>query len=81
MFFRVGELLDEALAAVPQYRTDAVRVAAEALRAVRELIPQRFGTSFLPAEPRTYKAKKSAQEAHEAIRPTAPPSTIRRNRY
>ena len=51
-------------------RTDAVRVAGEALRAVRELIPQRFGKAFLPAEPRIYKAKKSAQEAHEAVRPT-----------
>ncbi len=51
-------------------RTDAVRVAGEALRAVRELIPQRFGQPFLPDAPRTYKAKKSAQEAHEAVRPT-----------
>ncbi len=51
-------------------RTDAVRVANEALAAVRSLIPKRFGKSYLPAEPRFYKAKKSAQEAHEAIRPT-----------
>ena len=51
-------------------RTDAVRVAQEALAAVRALIPKRFGKTFLPAEPKTYKAKKSAQEAHEAVRPT-----------
>ncbi|MBI4343831.1 MAG: type I DNA topoisomerase, partial [Candidatus Omnitrophica bacterium] len=51
-------------------RTDAVRVAAEALAAVRKLIPKQFGTPYLPAEPRAYKSKKSAQEAHEAIRPT-----------
>lgn len=51
-------------------RTDAVRVAAEALSAVRDLIGTRFGTSYLPAEPRAYKARKSAQEAHEAVRPT-----------
>ncbi|MBI4342111.1 MAG: type I DNA topoisomerase, partial [Candidatus Omnitrophica bacterium] len=51
-------------------RTDAVRVANEALTAVRGLIPKRFGKKFLPLEPRAYKAKKSAQEAHEAIRPT-----------
>ena len=51
-------------------RTDAVRIANEALAAVRGLIPKRFGKEFLPSEPRVYKAKKSAQEAHEAIRPT-----------
>ena len=51
-------------------RTDSVRVANEALTAVRALIPKRFGKSYLPAEPRFYKARKSAQEAHEAIRPT-----------
>ena len=51
-------------------RTDAVRVANEALSAVRALIPARFGKDYLPAEPRAYKAKKSAQEAHEAVRPT-----------
>ena len=51
-------------------RTDAVRVAAEALSAVRDLIGTRFGTAYLPAEPRGYKARKSAQEAHEAVRPT-----------
>ncbi len=50
-------------------RTDAVRVAAEALAAVRQLIPERFGRAFLPPEPRAYKARKTAQEAHEAIRP------------
>ena len=51
-------------------RTDSVRVAQEALGAVRTLIPKRFGKSYLPAEPRSYKSRKSAQEAHEAIRPT-----------
>ena len=51
-------------------RTDGVRVADEALKAVRALIPRRFGKEYLPAEPRAYKARKSAQEAHEAIRPT-----------
>jgi len=52
-------------------RTDAVRVAAEALGAVRGLIAKRFGKSYRPAEPRFYKSRKSAQEAHEAIRPTS----------
>jgi len=51
-------------------RTDSVRVANEALTAVRGLIAKRFGKTFLPAQPRAYKSRKTAQEAHEAIRPT-----------
>ncbi|MDP3704008.1 MAG: type I DNA topoisomerase, partial [Candidatus Omnitrophota bacterium] len=51
-------------------RTDSVRIAAEALSALRSFIPKQFGKPFLPAEPRAYKSRKSAQEAHEAIRPT-----------
>ncbi|MBI4340902.1 MAG: type I DNA topoisomerase [Candidatus Omnitrophica bacterium] len=52
-------------------RTDSVRVADEALKAVRTLIPKRFGKAFLPDQPRAYKSRKSAQEAHEAVRPTS----------
>ncbi len=52
-------------------RTDSVRVADEALRAVRGFIPKAFGAPYLPDAPRTYRAKKTAQEAHEAIRPTS----------
>jgi len=52
-------------------RTDSVRVANEALGAVRAFIPKQFGKAYLPGEPRFYKSRKSAQEAHEAIRPTS----------
>ncbi len=52
-------------------RTDSVRMAPEALSAVRAMIEQTFGKAFCPAEPRRYKAKAGAQEAHEAIRPTS----------
>ncbi len=51
-------------------RTDSVNIAKEAIGHVRELIKEKFGPKFLPAEPNVYKSKKSAQEAHEAIRPT-----------
>jgi len=51
-------------------RTDSVRVAQEALAAVRGLIPKRFGKAYLPAEARQYRSRKSTQEAHEAVRPT-----------
>lgn len=52
-------------------RTDAVRVANEAVTEVRGLINEKFGTDFLPQKPRVYRSKSGAQEAHEAIRPTS----------
>ncbi|MBI3021478.1 MAG: type I DNA topoisomerase [Candidatus Omnitrophica bacterium] len=52
-------------------RTDSVKIANEALAAVRGFIPKQFGKAYLPHEPRFYKARKSAQEAHEAVRPTS----------
>jgi DNA topoisomerase-1 len=53
-------------------RTDSTQVAQEALDEVRGLIGERFGSDFVPEQPRVYKAKaKGAQEAHEAVRPTA----------
>ncbi len=53
-------------------RTDSVNLAQEALDEIREVISQRYGSDNLPDEPRVYKTKsKNAQEAHEAIRPTA----------
>jgi len=51
-------------------RTDSVRLSDDALSMVREFIPERYGKEYLPAEPNYYKSKKSAQEAHEAIRPS-----------
>jgi DNA topoisomerase-1 len=51
-------------------RTDSTTIAAEAQQAARELIAQRFGAEFVPDAPPKYKNKKSAQEAHEAIRPS-----------
>src|SRR5712692_6743291 len=65
------ELGEEGSVALITYmRTDSVRVSADALTQVRELIPQRFGPEYLPEKPNFYKSKKDAQEAHEAIRPT-----------
>jgi DNA topoisomerase-1 len=52
-------------------RTDSVRVAAEAQTEAREVITERYGSAFLPEEVPVYKTKAaSAQDAHEAIRPT-----------
>lgn len=52
-------------------RTDAVSVAPEAISAARSYIKSEFGPDYLPDEPKIYASKKSAQEAHEAIRPTS----------
>lgn len=51
-------------------RTDSVRVAPEAIGAVRAHIEAEFGPDYLPEKPRLYSKKKTAQDAHEAIRPT-----------
>ena len=60
-------------------RTDSTRVSEEALGAVRAYIGATFGAEALPAEPRRFKQKKDAQDAHEAIRPTMmdlPPEAV-----
>ncbi|MFA5005559.1 MAG: type I DNA topoisomerase [Candidatus Omnitrophota bacterium] len=51
-------------------RTDSPRVAPEAIAEVREHIARNFGPESLPEKANTFKVKKSAQEAHEAIRPS-----------
>ena len=51
-------------------RTDSTRIADEALVSVREFIKSRYGENYVPESPNVYKSTKSAQEAHEAIRPT-----------
>ena len=61
-------------------RTDSVKLSDQSLEEVRAFIPERYGKEFLPGTPNLYKSKKSAQEAHEAIRPTdvlLEPSTIK----
>jgi DNA topoisomerase-1 len=58
------------VALITYMRTDSVHVSNDALVQVRELIPERFGSSYLPEKPNYYKSKKDAQEAHEAVRPT-----------
>lgn len=51
-------------------RTDSTRMADEAIAEVRKYILSRYGEKFVPESPNVYKGKKSAQDAHEAIRPT-----------
>ncbi|MCC7431201.1 type I DNA topoisomerase [bacterium] len=52
-------------------RTDSLRISQEAISAVRDTILAKYGKDFLPEKPNYYKSSSSAQEAHEAIRPTS----------
>lgn len=60
-----------AVGLITYMRTDSTRVAAEAQAQAREFIIQQFGNDYVPASPRQYAAKRTAQDAHEAIRPTS----------
>lgn len=59
-----------AVALITYMRTDSTRIAADALKSCREHIQGQYGDKYLPAEPNYFASGKSAQEAHEAIRPT-----------
>lgn len=52
-------------------RTDSLRISDEAKAAAAKFIANRFGENYLPKTPRNFTAKKGAQDAHEAIRPTS----------
>ena len=56
---------------VSYIRTDSTRVSDEAVEAVRAMIAQKYGQENLPETPNVYKSRKTAQDAHEAIRPTS----------
>jgi DNA topoisomerase-1 len=65
------ELAEEgAVGLITYMRTDSFRVASEAQEWAREHISRTYGKDYAPEKPPVYKSKASAQEAHEAIRPT-----------
>ena len=51
-------------------RTDSLRISEEALAAAGSVIRSRYGDAYASGEPRRYKPKSGAQDAHEAIRPS-----------
>jgi len=65
----VGE--EESTGLITYMRTDSVNIAESARRAAAKYIADTFGKEYLPKVPNFYRAKKGAQEAHEAIRPTS----------
>jgi DNA topoisomerase I len=53
-------------------RTDSTTISNAASQEVRNYIKTKYGDDFLPEHPPKYKTRtQSAQEAHEAIRPTS----------
>ena len=77
---KVAQELYDGLNLGPQYggvqglitymRTDSTRVSAVAQDACAEFIKEKYGEEFLPIAARFYKTNASAQDAHEAIRPS-----------
>ncbi len=59
----------EHIALITYIRTDSTRVSPDAQKAAREFISREYGEKFIPAKPNVYASRKSAQDAHEAIRP------------
>jgi DNA topoisomerase-1 len=76
------ELGDEgAVGLITYMRTDSTRISNDALNAVRQFIAGQYGKDYLPNKPNSYRSKKGAQDAHEAIRPTSldyTPERVRR---
>jgi DNA topoisomerase-1 len=66
------ELGEEGLVGLITYmRTDSTRVSPDAITELREYVTKEYGPTYVPETPNTYKEKKEAQAAHEAIRPTS----------
>ena len=63
----------ETVGLITYMRTDSTNVSAVAQQAARTVISVKYGPQYVPSKPPVYaKKSKGAQEAHEAIRPTAP---------
>ena len=66
------DLGDEgAVGLITYMRTDSPRISPDMMNAARAFVGQTFGEKYVPEKPNVYRSGKSAQEAHEAIRPTS----------
>ena len=74
------DLGDEgAVGLITYMRTDSPRISPDMMNAARDFVGQIFGEQYVPEKPNVYRSGKSAQEAHEAIRPTSldyPPERV-----
>ncbi len=57
-------------ALITYMRTDSTRISPDAVTNVRDYIRRVYGDKSLPAGPNEFRSKKSAQDAHECVRPT-----------
>ena len=64
-----------AIGLITYMRTDSLRVSDEAAAAAEEFIKSNYTKKYLPSSRRVFKSKNSAQDAHEAIRPSMPQLT------
>jgi DNA topoisomerase-1 len=58
------------LGLITYMRTDSTHISPEAISEARNFIHKHFGEAYLPEKANMFSDKKSAQAAHEAIRPT-----------
>ncbi|MCQ9205922.1 MAG: type I DNA topoisomerase [Omnitrophica bacterium] len=65
------QIKNKSIGLITYMRTDSFRVSSKAKKEVKKLIVSDFGNAFLSQREYSYKKKKGAQEAHEAIRPTS----------
>lgn len=56
-------------------RTDSLRISDEARAGAHKFIEEKFGSNYIPEQPKKFKVRGNAQDAHEAIRPTIPSLT------
>ena len=60
-----------AVGLITYMRTDSPRISPQMTAAAREYLTATYGAQYVPKRPNIYRSAKSAQEAHEAIRPTS----------
>jgi DNA topoisomerase-1 len=63
---------EETVGLITYMRTDSVKISADAQKGAKAYVLKMFGEDYYPEKPNAYKSKKSAQEAHEAVRPALP---------
>ncbi|MDR1628066.1 MAG: type I DNA topoisomerase [Oscillospiraceae bacterium] len=64
-----------AMGLITYMRTDSLRISEDAIKEAQDYILSKWGKKYLPPQPRRFKTKASAQDGHEAIRPSTPKIT------